>query len=218
MSNKELQQSVHDELEWDPSVDAAHIGVTANDGVVTLTGHVPSYAAKWSAESAAGRVFGVKVIADELDVRYAGDTRVTDDDIAKRVLQVLSWDVRVPSGMVKVKVENGWVTLSGEVHWYFERNAAESDVRGLHGVTGVINEINIKPSVRASASDVREKITSALDRNAQVEADNISVTTDGGKVTLSGSVQSWQERDLAERTAWSAPGVTEVEDRLTVNY
>lgn len=197
MNDKELQQSVQDELEWDPSVDAAHIGVTANNGVVTLTGHVSSYAAKWSAERAAGRVFGVKAIADELDVRYDGDTQVTDDDIAKRVLHVLSWDVRVPSSMVKVKVNNGWVTLSGDVHWHFERDAAESDVRQLHGVTGVINEINIKPRVQASASDVREKIMSALDRNAQVESDNISIATDGGKVTLSGSVHSWQERDLA---------------------
>jgi osmotically-inducible protein OsmY len=120
----------------------------------------------------------------------------------------------VPSDKVKVKVEKGRVTLSGELHWYYQRNAAESDIRKLHGVTAVVNNITIKPTVQAS--DVREKITSALRRNAQVEASKISVTADGGRVTLSGNVHSWYERNLAERTAWSAPGVTQVEDRLTV--
>jgi osmotically-inducible protein OsmY len=214
VTDKDLQQAVHDELEWDPSVDAAHIGITANNGVVTLTGHVGSYAQKWAVERAAGRVFGVKAVAEELDVRCPSDTKNADDEIAKRAVQILSWDIRVPADKVKVKVEKGRVTLSGELHWYYQRNAAESDIRKLHGVTAVVNNITIKPTVQAS--DVREKITSALRRNAQVEASKISVTADGGRVTLSGNVDSWYERNLAERTAWSAPGVTQVEDRLTV--
>jgi osmotically-inducible protein OsmY len=213
MTDKSLQQAVLDELDWEPSIDAAHIGVTANNGVVTLTGHVSSFTQKWAAERAVGRVTGVKAVAEELEVRFplVGNT---DDDIAKRAVQSLDWDVSVPNNKVKVKVEKGWVTLSGEVDWYFQRSAAEADIRKLHGVKGVSDEIKVKPSV--NADDVREKIKSAFDRNAQLEAANIKVTADGGKVTLSGKVDSWHDRNLAERTAWSAPGVTQVEDQLIV--
>jgi osmotically-inducible protein OsmY len=214
MTDKSLQQAVLDELDWEPSVDAAHIGVTANNGVVTLTGHVPSYTQKWAAERAVGRVTGVKAVAEELEVRFPFEGKNSDDDIAKRVVQSLDWDVSVPNNNVKVKVEKGWVTLSGEVDWYFQRSAAEADVRKLQGVKGVSDEIKVKPSV--NAYDVREKIKSAFDRNAQLEAANIIVTADGGKVTLSGKVDTWRDRDLAERTAWSAPGVTQVEDKLIV--
>jgi osmotically-inducible protein OsmY len=214
MTDKSLQQAVLDELDWEPSIDAAHIGVTANNGVVTLTGHVSSFTQKWAAERAVGRVTGVKAVAEELEVRFplVGNT---DDDIARRAVQSLDWDVSVPNNKVKVKVEKGWVTLSGEVDWYFQRSAAEADIRKLHGVKGVSDEIKVKPSV--NADDVREKIKSAFDRNAQLEAANIKVTADGGKVTLSGKVDSWHDRNLAERTAWSAPGVTQVEDQLIVS-
>ncbi len=215
MTDKSLQQAVLDELDWEPSVDAAHIGVTANNGVVTLTGHVSSYTQKWAAERAVGRVTGVKAVAEELEVRFPFEGKNSDDDIAKRAVQSLDWDVSVPNDKVKVKVEKGWVTLSGEVDWYFQRSAAEADVRKLQGVKGVSDEIKVKPSV--NAYDVREKIKSAFDRNAQLEAANIIVTADGGKVTLSGKVDTWRDRDLAERTAWSAPGVTQVEDQLIVS-
>ena len=214
MSDKIIQEAVMDELEWEPSVHAAHIGVTANKGVVTLTGHVASHAEKLAAQRAAGRVVGVKAVAEELEVRYPFD-KPDDSDIAKSVLQALSWDSEVPDNSVTVEVEKGWVTLSGSVDWFFQRTAAEEDVRKLRGVIGVINNIKIKP--RVQASDVRAKIKAAFARNAQIDADHIGVATDGGKVTLTGNVDSWYERGLAESTAWSAPGVTQVDDLLTVS-
>ena len=205
-TDSSLQQAVLDELNWQPSVKAANIGVTAKDGVVTLTGHVGSYAEKWAAERAAGSVFGVKAVAEELEVRYPFEKKEDDADIAQRALQVLSWDTEVPKDKVKVKVEKGFVTLSGNLDWHYQRSAAESDVRKLHGVIGLNNQIVIKP--RVQASNVRDKIKAALKRKAQIEADNITVTTDGSKVTLGGKVDTWYERRLAESTAWSAPGVT----------
>lgn len=214
MTDKTLQQAVLDELEWEPSVNSAHIGVTASNGIVTLAGHVPSYAEKFAAERAAERVTGVKGVAVELEVRYPFENKTDDAEIAKRALNSLEWNISVPANKVKVEVEKGQVTLSGEVDWQYQRLAAESDVRRLSGVLGVINLVKVKP--HASAYDVRQKIKAALDRNAQIEANGISVTSDGGKVTLSGKVHSWHERNLAERTAWSAPGVTEVDDRLTI--
>ena len=213
MSDQSLQQSVIDELEWEPSLNAAHIGVTANSGVVTLAGHVGTYAEKLAAEKAAGRVTGVKTVAEELEVRYAFD-KPNDEDIAKSALSALRWDIEVPNDSVTVKVEKGWVTLSGIVDWHFQRSAAAADIRKLRGVLGVINEIKIKPQVQVS--DVRSKIKAAFERNAQIDAGAVNIAADGGKVTLSGSVDSWHERGLAEDMAWSAPGVTHVDDRLTV--
>ena len=213
MSDKSLQQSVRDELEWDPSLNAAHIGVMADKGVVTLTGHVGTYAEKMAAEKAAGRVVGVKGVAEELEVRYASD-KPDDTDIARSALSALNSDIEVPTEGVTVKVEKGWVTLSGTVDWYFQRSAAEADVRKLRGVLGVINEIRIKPQVLVS--DLRSKIKAAFERNAQIGAAGINIATDEGKVILTGRVDSWYERGLAEDMAWSAPGVTYVDDRLTV--
>ena len=215
MTDQSLKQTVVDELVWDPRVNEAHIGVTARDGVVTLTGHVGSYAEKHATEQAAGRVSGVKAIADELEIRYLSAVGHGDEDIAKQALNVLSWDLAVPKDKVKIKIEKGWVTLSGDVDWYYQKNAAESDVRKLLGVMGVSNQIVIKPSVQAS--DVQKKIKAAFERNADVEAAKIVVATDGSKVTLSGQVDSYYQRTLAENTAWSAPGVTQVDDRITVN-
>ena len=215
MTDQSLKQTVVDELVWDPSVNEAHIGVTARSGVVTLTGHVGSYAEKHAAEQAAGRVSGVQAIADELEIRYLYAVGHGDEDIAKQALNVLAWDLAVPKEKVKVKIDKGWVTLSGDVDWYYQKNAAESDVRKLLGVMGVSNQIVIKPSVQAS--DVQKKIKAAFERNADVEAAKIVVATDGSKVTLSGQVDSYYQRTLAENTAWSAPGVTHVHDHITVN-
>jgi len=213
MMDQILKQAVLDELAWDPRVNEAHIGVTARDSVVTLTGRVASYAEKHAVEQAVSRVTGVKGIAEELEIRYA--QRLGDEDIARRVLDVLAWDLAIPADKVKAKVDNGWVTLSGDVSWYYQKRAAESDVRKLLGVMGVINQITIEPNVRAT--DVEKKIKAAFRRNAEFEAENIVVSTDGGRVTLSGKVDTYYERTLAERTAWSAPGVTEVNDLMTVN-
>jgi osmotically-inducible protein OsmY len=215
MTDQSLKQSILDELDWDPAVSAAHIGVTARGGVVTLTGHVGSYAEKCAAEHAVGRVSGVKAIAQELEIRYLYGVGHGDEDIAKQVLNVLSWDLSVPKEKVKIKVDKGWVTLTGDVNWYYQKSAAEADVRKLLGVMGVSNEIKIHPSVQAS--DVQKKIKAAFGRNAEFEAKNVVVTTDGGNVTLTGHVDSYYERTLAQNTAWSAPGVTHVNDQITVN-
>jgi osmotically-inducible protein OsmY len=215
MTDQSLKQTILDELDWDPAVSAAHVGVTARDGVVTLTGHVGSYAEKCATEHAVGRVAGVKAIAEELEIRYLYGVGHGDEDIAKQALNVLAWDLSVPKDKVKVKIDKGWVTLSGDVDWYYQKSAAELDVRKLLGVMGVSNEIKIHPSVQAS--DVQKKIKAAFGRNAEFEAKNVVVTTDGGKVTLSGQVDTYYERTLAENTAWSAPGVTQVHDQITVN-
>jgi osmotically-inducible protein OsmY len=213
MMDKDLQRAVSDELNWDPSIDAAQIGVAVRDGIVTLTGTVGSYAEKYAAEQAASRVAGVKAIAEELAVRQSIDSGDDDTSIAKRAAQVLTWDVVVPK-TVKVRVEKGQVTLSGQVHWNFQRDAALADVRRLHGVLGVINEITLQPMVQAPV--LKDKIKAALTRNAQLEADEIKVTVEGGTVTLAGDVDTWYERDLAEDTAWSAPGVTKVNNQMRV--
>jgi osmotically-inducible protein OsmY len=214
MTDESLKQSVLDELAWDPSVADAHIGVTASGGVVTLTGHVGSYSEKCAAEHAVGRVAGVKAIAEELRIRYLYSVGHGDEDIAKQALNVLAWDLSVPKDKVKVKVDKGWITLSGDVNWYYQKHAAEMDVRKLLGVMGVSNQIVIKPG--AQASDVRKEIKAAFERNAEFEAEHIAVSVDGGEVTLSGKVDSYYERTLAEHTAWSAPGVTQVHDLITI--
>jgi osmotically-inducible protein OsmY len=206
---------VLDELAWDPSVSEAHIGVTAHGGVVTLTGHVGSYAETCAAEHAVGRVSGVKAIAEELEIRYLYGVGHSDEDIAKQALNVLNWDLSVPKDTVKVRIEKGWITLSGEVHWYYQKTAAEKDVRKLFGVMGVSNLITIEPTVRAS--DVQKKIKAAFGRNAEFEAEHIVVSIQGSQVTLSGKVDSYYERTLAKNTAWSAPGVTAVHDLITIN-
>jgi osmotically-inducible protein OsmY len=215
MTDQSTKQTVLDELSWEPSINAAHIGVTARDGVVTMTGHVASYAEKYAAERAAERVSGVKAIAQELEVRYPSSAENGDDDVAKRALQALAWDVFIPRDKVKINVTKGVITLTGDLDWQYQKESAESVVRRLGGVTGVFNEIKIKPSVKAA--DVRNKIKAALVRNAQIDAADIAIATDGGKVTITGQVDSFYERSVAERTAWSAPGVTQVEDLLTVN-
>ena len=208
-----LQQAVMAELEWEPSVTAAHIGVTASNGIVTLTGHVRNYTQKLAAERAAGRVKGVKAVAEEIDVKLDSDMRRSDEQIAAAAVDSLAWDVMVPTDKVKVRVEKGWVTLTGDVHWHYQKDAAEDDTRRLLGVLGVSNMIGIKPEVRAA--DIKAKITTALHRT-WYDAAHITVTSDEGRISLGGSVRSWHERRLAEDAAWGAPGVTQVTDNISV--
>jgi osmotically-inducible protein OsmY len=215
MNDLQLRQDVLDELEYDPSFDAADIGVATENGDVTLTGHVRSYSEKMAAEAAVRRVKGVRAIAQEIEVRYPGDPKTSDDQIARRALDILAWDAAVPHEALTLKVEQGLVSLGGEVGWNFQRNAAEAAVRRLHGVRGVVNGIIIKPKVRAA--DIQQKIESALKRHAEVEARQIEVLVADDKVTLRGKVDNWDERDAVELAAWSAPGVKSVVDHLTIS-
>lgn len=214
MSDIQLRQKVLEELEFDPIIDAAHIGVTVDGGVVTLTGHVSSYAEKLAAEAAVRRVRGVRAIAEEIEVRYPGHKQTSDDEIAQRALSILRWDVFVPEEAIKLTVQKGLVTLAGEVQWYFQKRAAESAIRKLGGVTGVVNDITIKPTV--NVANIKSKIEDALKRHAEVEARVIRVTVRNDEVTLDGKVDSWYERQAVISAAWSAPGVRSVEDNLTV--
>src|SRR5579885_634429 len=207
-----LQQRVIDELEFEPSVNAAHIGVSARNGVITLSGHVESYAEKFAAERTVRRVKGVGAVAQELLVRLPSDQKTEDDEIAARALKMLTWDALVPHGRITVKVEHGIVTLGGEVDWHFQRAEAEYDVGKLNGVKAVINEIIVTRTARSE--DVQAKIRAALERNAEVEANQVTVDVSGGKVTLGGRVNAWTERETIERAAWSASGVNEVEDLI----
>jgi osmotically-inducible protein OsmY len=214
MDDKQLKQSVLAELAWEPSVAAAHIGVTAHSGVVTLTGHVGSFMEKHMAESAAGRVKGVKAIAEEIEVRLPTDTKRGDEEIAAAAVTRLGWDVSVPMNAIKVKVEKGWVTLDGQVEWHYQKQAAGWDVRGLLGVVGVTDKITIKPQV--NTLNLSDDILHALHRSWFHDPKTITVTADGGKVRLSGTVHSWHDRQVAADTAWAAPGATSVENDISV--
>jgi len=213
-TDSELQRDVQDELAWEPSVDAAEIGVSVENGVVILNGTVKSLTQKWTAERIAQRVEGVRAVTDELVVKLAGDSQHTDADIAQAAVNVLNWNTSVPSNRVKVLVENGWITLQGSVEYQFQKMAAEHVVRNLKGVKGVSNLIAVNP--RVSAGDVKNKIEKALERAAQVDARKISVEAKDGKVILRGNVRTWAEREEAERAAWAAPGVSVVQNDIRI--
>lgn len=214
-TDRQLQQDVMEELKWEPSVEASSIGVEVKDGVVTLAGHVASYSEKWAAEAAAQRVAGVKGVVVEIDIALPGSSRRTDADLVKAASSALEWNSAVPPGAVKILVSEGFVTLSGEVDWVFQRNAAVAAVRNLIGVRGVNDRITLKAHA-VKAHDVKKKIHAALHRQAQLDANAISVDIDGNAVTLGGTVDSWSERMAARNAAWSAPGVQHVIDNLAV--
>ena len=215
-SDAQLQNDVMTELEWEPSVHAAQIGVEVKDGVVTLAGEVGSYAEKWHAERAAQRVAGVKALAVGMTVRLAGLDKRTDADIARSVENALEWTTFLPANSVKTMVEGGWVTLSGEVDWKYQKQSASDAIRYLVGVKGVSDQIAVKPAVSGSA--VKSDIEAALKRRATADAKAITVDVSGSDVTLSGMVHSWSERELATDSAWSAPGVRNVIDNMTLIY
>ena len=215
-TDSQLQQDVIAELKWEPSVNAAQIGVEVKDGIVTLAGHVGSYAEKWDAERAAQRVSGVKALAIEMDVKLAGSSKRNDADIAGSAESALQWITYLPKNSVKVMVEDGWITLSGEVDWEYQRQTAAGAVRYLMGVKGVRENIAIKSKVSLSA--VKSDIEAALKRRAHADAQKISVEVRGADVTLSGTVHSWSERDLATHSAWGTPGVHNVVNNITVTY
>ncbi|MFZ6648033.1 BON domain-containing protein [Undibacterium sp. TJN25] len=215
-TDSDIQKDVIAELNWEPSISAEQIGVTVKDGIVTLTGHVRSFAEKWESEQAAMRVSGVRALAVEIDVTLPGSSQRHDGDIARSVENVLEWASYLPKDSVSVMVENGWITLTGEVEWGYQRQAAVAAVRYLMGVTGVSDNITIRPSISISA--VKADIEAALKRGAKADAEKISVAVHGSDVTLTGTVRSWQERHLARTSAWSTPGVRNVVDNINVIF
>jgi osmotically-inducible protein OsmY len=212
--DKDLKQAVLAELDWEPSIVAARIGVAAEDGVVTLSGHVDNYPAKSAAEAAAGRVKGVKAIAEEIEVRLPDHVKRSDEEIAAAAIERLAWNGSLPRGVVKVTVEKGWVSLSGQLEWHFQREQAASEVRTLSGVIGVSDEMIIKPKL--NAANISEDISRALHRS-WYDRKTIQVTAEAGRIELSGSVNSRRDRAEAEMATWAAPGATSVENNITIN-
>ena len=214
MTDRELQEHVQNALDWEPSVDAAEIGVSVDGGVVTLRGDVRSYAERAAAERVALRVYGVKGVANDINVRLGDGQQRTDTEVAQAAVSALKWNSMVPDDEITLAVSNGWVTLKGHVDWEYQRAAAANAVRALIGVRGVTNAVTVQPHV--SSVDVKSKIEAALKRTAEVDARRINVAITDSKVILSGNVHSWFEREEARRAAWSAPGVKEVDDRIAV--
>ena len=216
-NSTKLQHDVQEELQWDPSVDASQIGVAATQpGIVTLTGTVATYAEKVSAERAAKRLSGVRAVANDIEVRPIGSMKRTDTDIAQAVLRGLEWDIAVPHEKIKARVDDGWVTLEGEVTLQFQRAAAENAVRRLSGVRGVTNQIRLQVRPSVQPAEVKDRIEAALRRSAEIDARGIQVDAKDSMITLRGKVRTWAERDEAERAAWGAPGVLAVKDELVV--
>lgn len=213
-TDSQIQTEVMQELRWDASVTHEKIGVAVSDGIVTLSGNVPSFIEKSSAVKAAQRVSEVKAVVEEIEVKLPGIYKRGDQEIAKAIVDQFKWNIQVPDHLIKVNVEDGWVDLTGEVEWDYQRTTAESLVRGTTGVIGVSDNITIKPKVQAA--DIKEKIETALKRGAEREANHISVQVHGSKVSLSGKVRSFAEMQDARGAAWSAPGVTSVENNLQI--
>lgn len=215
-TDEQLQRDVLAELKWDARVQPNEIGVSAKDGVVTLTGWVDTYVKKWAAEEAAYRVRGVKAIANDIEVRLPTSAERTDPDLAAAASRALEWDALVPSQNIHVTVTKGWVTLTGEVEWEYQRRAAERAVRRLSGVRGVSNQISLRPRMRVDLAEARRRIEEALVRTVDAPGERLTVTIEGDKVILAGVVRSWREREEAARVAWSTPGVMSVENRIVV--
>lgn len=212
MTDMTLKQRIEDELDFEPSVDAADIGVAVENGIVTLSGHVPTYGQKAKVEEIVGRLKGVRGFAEEIEVRPVGTKSTADDVLANRAADLIRWNAFVPDEAVKVKVQKGYVTLTGSVEWQYQKDSAYRAVRDMQDITGVYNQIAVAP--HATTVDVRSRIEQALKRNAEVEAEGIKVKVADGKVTLEGKVNAWSDRYIAERAAWAAPGVRQVEDHL----
>jgi osmotically-inducible protein OsmY len=212
-SDIEMQKDVLAELRWDARLQPNEIGVIVKDGVVTLTGWVDSYFKKWYAEDAAHRVDGVRAVANDIQIKLAGER--TDADIARVALNALQWNAALPVDKISLTVSKGFVTLKGEVPWQYQKEEAERVVRHLRGVNGVINEIVVKPQV--TPGEVKKKIEGALVRSATIDASRITVEVQGNKAILKGRVRAWAEREEAERAAWSAPGISSVENRITLD-
>lgn len=213
MDNKAIKRLVEGELDWAPGIDGAGIGVAVDEGIVTLSGHVPSYAQKITTEQTVKRLKSVRGVVDKLEVRFAAHAG-DDVDIAKRAANLLDWDVTLPKGAVKVAAANGFITLTGEVPWQYQRIAAEQGLHRLAGVRGVFNQIAVKPAVKAE--DIKHRIEAALDRQADIDGAKVRVTVDGDRVRLEGKVRAWFEREAAEEAAWAAPGVRFVDDRVSI--
>ena len=209
----ELQKDVLDEISWEPRVCSPDVRVTVRNRIVTLTGSVDNLPAKWEAEKAALRVSGVKAVVNDIEVRLSTDSRRSDHDLALAASNALEWNVISPKNLRAI-VEDGWITLTGKVHWQFQKRAAEEAVKRLKGVKGMTNNITLKPLITTFA--VNGKIEAALQRQATLDAKRIHVETENGKVTLVGTVASWVDREEAENVAWSAPGVIQVENKLLI--
>jgi osmotically-inducible protein OsmY len=209
-----IKEDVLNELDWEPSIDATKVGVTCVNGVVTLSGYVNTFTEKLAAERAAKRVFGVRAVVEEIEVKIGGVYKRTDQDIAQAALNNLRWRTNVPDKDISLKVENAWITLEGTVEWNFQKEAAKNAIKDLAGVRGVTNIIRVKSAVEPS--NIKDKIKKAFERNATLDADHVNVRVDGHKVILSGSIQSMAEKKQAEEAAWAAPGVTEVVDNLEI--